>query len=133
MAGVRVGRLGRRARFALCTTVLSTWAALSARSASAATASTRAVSRGAATGPVDHKSTNILFEILVGFGILIAVGVIVFLLTRRRGNPGSGGGGGGGGGNGFHPPPDLPSGGRQLEHPSQDEERPPVLHGFPQE
>lgn len=128
MAGVRVGRMARRARFALITSIPAGWVTLSALPASAHAAAGTSITghpaarQAVAAGPVDHKSTNILFEVLVGVGILVVVWLLVHLITRGRGrgNPGSGGGGRGGGG-GFGTPRSTPPGGRHVEKPAGEE------------
>jgi hypothetical protein len=136
MAGMRTGRTGRRTGFALFTIILTGWTALSALPASADAAAGRIVAGRtvrhlAAAGPVDHKSTNILFEVLVGLGILVVMGVLVYLITRGRGRPDPGSGGGGGGGGDYHPSPTTPPGGLRVDHASEDEEKSPVLQGSP--
>ncbi|HEU5353346.1 MAG TPA: S8 family serine peptidase [Actinocrinis sp.] len=63
------------------------------------------------------KSSNIGLYAGLGVGVLVLIGLIVFLITRGKNNNGSGGGGGGGGGNGYYPP--TPGPGGQYAQPGQ--------------
>lgn len=83
MAWVSAGRLSGRARFAAYTAAGSAWTVLSVPTASAKTIDHTIPQVAITSAPTDHKSTNILSQALVGIGILVAVGIIVFLFTRR--------------------------------------------------
>jgi len=74
------------------------------------------------TASSSKKSSNIGLYAGLGVGVLVLIGVIVFLITRGKNNNGSGGGGGGGGGNGYYPPTSGPGG--QYAQPPQSQQYP---------
>ncbi len=99
----------------------ATSAAPSPTSAGAGAPSNAASTPAAASS---GKSSNIGLYAGLGVGVLVLIGLIVFLITRGKKNNGSGGGGGGGGGgNGYYPP--TPSPGGQYAQPGQQPQQYP--------